>query len=286
MKHIIILSPNCLRYISSILLKEFKKLGWTGSIENQYYKIKENQEYFYLVYCLFSIEFKDLPKNKYIIYQLEQHTNNEFSIHYNDIKDELKDLYLNSYLSLDYCNQNINVINEKLDIKPKLLPIPFSLEENNWKFYNRNRKRYDIVFIGLLNNRRRKILNFLNKFFKIAIPSKTIYGTELIKFISRGHILLNIHYYENAILERVRLNEMINIGIPIISEKPNPLDLDSINDYKDSIKFIDIIEEDKLQNIELVKEIKNFQKIIYDKEKLEPLEEKFKNSFKEYFSLE
>ena len=79
---------------------------------------------------------------------------------------------------------------------------------------------------------------------------------------------------------------MINIGIPIISEKPNPLDLDSINDYKDSIKFIDIIEEDKLQNIELVKEIKKFQKIIYDKEKLEPLEEKFKNSFKEYFSLE
>ena len=137
-----------------------------------------------------------------------------------------------------------------------------------------------------MNKRRRKILEFLNKFFIVAVPKKTIYGTELIKFISKGRILLNLHYYKNAILERVRLNEMISIGIPIISEKPNPLDLDSINDYKDSIKFIDIIDEDKLQNIELVKEIKKFQKIIYEKDTLKPLEEKFKNSFKEYFSLE
>lgn len=283
MKHIIILSPNCLTYISSILLKEFKKLGWTGSIENQDYNIKKNQDVYYLVYCLFSISYEDLPKKKYIIYQLEQHTKNELSIHYNEIQNDLKDLYIHSFLSFDYCNQNINVLKDKLQIEPKLLPVPFSLEENNWKYYSRVRKRYDIVFIGLMNMRRRKILDFLNKFFTIAIPTRTIYGTELIKFVSRGRLLLNLHYYEDAILERVRLNEMISIGIPILSEKPNPLDIEAMTEYSDNIKFIDIIKD---PNIQLIQEIKKFQKKMYEKENLKDLEKNFKNSFKEYFSFE
>ena len=40
-KHIIFLSPNCLQYISTLFLKEFEELGWTGSIENQEYDIKK-----------------------------------------------------------------------------------------------------------------------------------------------------------------------------------------------------------------------------------------------------
>ena len=108
-------------------------------------------------------------------------------------------------------------------------------------------------------------------------------GTELIKFVARGRVLLNLHYYEDAILERVRLHEMIKIGIPIISEKPNPLDKDSIKEYSDSIKFIEIIKE---PNIELVKIIKDYKKRIYEKEKLDTLEKTFKKSFKEYFSFE
>lgn len=282
-KHIIFLSPNCLQYISTLFLKEFEELGWTGSIENQEYDIKKNKNYYYFIYCLFSISYKDLPKGKYIIYQLEQHTNNELNNHYLDIKKDLKNLYLNSFLSFDYCTQNINVLQKVLKLEPRLLPVPFSLKENNWKYYSRIRKHYDIVFIGLMNRRRRKILDFLNRFFTIAIPRRTIYGTELIKFVARGRVLLNLHYYEDAILERVRLHEMIKIGIPIISEKPNPLDKDSIEEYSDSIKFIEIIKE---PNIELVKIIKNYKKRIYEKEKLETLEKTFKKSFKDYFSFE
>jgi hypothetical protein len=51
---------------------------------------------------------------------------------------------------------------------------------------------------------------------------------------------LNIHYYENAILERVRLNEMMEYGIKIISEKPCKEDMDICKNYK-SIHFIEII---------------------------------------------
>lgn len=282
-KHLIFLSPNCLQYISSLFLKEFKKLGWTGSIENQTYDIKKNKNYYYFVYCLFSISYKDLPKGKYIIYQLEQHTNNELSIHYQHIKKDLKKLYLHSLLSFDYCSQNINVLKKTLKVEPRLLPVPFSLEENNWKYYSRIRKHYDIVFIGLINGRRRKILDFLNHFFTIAIPRRTIYGTELIKFVARGRILLNLHYYEDAILERVRLHEMIKIGIPIISEKPNPLDIESMDKYSDSIKFIDIIKDPSIQ---LIKIIKDYKKKYYEKEKLDTLEKTFKKSFKDYFSFE
>ena len=101
--------------------------------------------------------------------------------------------------------------------------------------------------------------------------------------MARGRVLLNLHYYENAILERVRLNEMIKIGIPIISEKPNPLDIESMDEYSDSIKFIDIIKDPSIQ---LVKIIKDYKKKYYEKEKLDKLEKTFKKSFKDYFSFE
>ena len=272
-----------MKYISELFQKYFQKIGYTAEIKNIDYEIKKElpPNHFYFIYCLFSIEnINILPRKQYIIYQLEQHINNKLNQHYTLFsKKTLKKIYENSFLSFDYCIQNIDIISNEFDIKPNLLPVPFSQEKNYWKSFKRKRKKYDIIFIGLLNHRRSTILYYLKNFFRIGIPSKSIFGLDLVKFILKGKVLLNIHYYNNAILERVRLNEMISIGIPIISEKPNEKDLDICKDYEGIVKFINIIET---PSISLVHSIKNYLKE-YNYEKVNILEEKFNESFNKYF---
>ena len=273
-----------MKFISELFQKSFQKLGYTSEIKNTDYKIKKElpPNHFYFIYCLFSMEDPTiLPPKQYIIYQLEQHINNQLNQHYNIFsKKTLHKIYERSFLSFDYCKQNIDIIEKELNIKPNLLPIPFSKKNNYWNCFRKKRKKYDIIFIGLLNRRRSTILYYLKQFFRIGIPSKSIFGMDLVKFILKGKVLLNIHYYNDAILERVRLNEMISIGIPIISEKPNEKDLDICQDYEGIVKFIDIIDT---PSINLVHSIKNYIKE-YNYEMVNILEEKFNHSFNKYFN--
>ena len=120
---------------------------------------------------------------------------------------------------------------------------------------------------------------FSQYFFTVGIPSKTIFGLDLVKFILQGKVLLNIHYYNDAILERVRLNEMISIGIPIISELPNERDIEICQDYEGIVHFIERIDEPSLN---LVQSIKNYHRD-YDYHKINILEENFNNIFNKYF---
>ena len=272
-----------MKYISELFEKSFQTLGYTTEIQNLNYKIQKNvpSYHFYFIYCLYLIEdLSNLPPKQYIIYQLEQHTNNELSQYYNRFeKKTLKKLYENSFLFFDYCKENIHVLKKKLNIEPYLLPIPFSIKKKYWNNYKKTVKKYDIIFIGLLNKRRLKILNYLKNFFTVGIPSKTIFGLDLVKFILQGKVLLNIHYYNDAILERVRLNEMISIGIPIISEIPNERDIEICQDYEGIVHFIERIDEPSLN---LVQSIKNYHQD-YDYHKINILEENFNNIFNKYF---
>jgi hypothetical protein len=107
---------------------------------------------------------------------------------------------------------------------------------------------------------------------------KDLYGEELKKLCNKSNICLNIHYYENAILERVRLNEMMEYGIKIISEKPCTQDMDICKYYK-SIHFIEMIDDlDELFNtIESIKDKPN------EKHDLNELSQLFIQNIREIF---
>ena len=96
------------------------------------------------------------------------------------------------------------------------------------------------------------------------------------KLCDESNICLNIHYYEYAILERVRLNEIIDYGIKIISEKPCQQDID-ICHYYDNVHFIETINE----NLNLDQLNDTIEKIIHTKNKenhnLKELELVYKN---------
>ena len=105
---------------------------------------------------------------------------------------------------------------------------------------------YDILFYGIMNFKRKKILkmieNKLNKKFKMQIINN-IYGYTLFEFIKKSKIILNISYYENALLECYRINEVQSCKKLVISFYPNKDDLINYEYYKNSVIFVNSIPE-------------------------------------------
>ena len=56
-------------------------------------------------------------------------------------------------------------------------------------------------------------------------------------------IVLNIHFYENAILETCRINEVLSCDKIVISEKPNMIDIENYKIYQEKIIFINNMDE-------------------------------------------
>ena len=287
---ITIVTPRTMIYISRIFKKTFQEKNIKCNIVSSknftlssYNRILlQNPKHYYFIYCLFFLQdIENLPVGRYIIYQLEQHTEDKIHPYYKKLLPMLQNIYQKSFLYFDYNIQNIVLLRQKLGIIPKLLKIPFTLENNSITKYQTTKKEYDIVFIGLLNHRRRKILNYLKRYFSVGIPSHGVYEKELVDFVCKGKILLNIHFYDNAILERPRLNEMIPIGIPIVSEKPNPRDLKILDLYKNNVCFIEIIKENNIRPT-LVHEINGYFKNI-NIEGMKCIENDFLENFNLYF---
>ena len=88
--------------------------------------------------------------------------------------------------------------------------------------------------MGSLNMRRKLILKgLLDMKFRIAVYENNCFGEEYLTRIRECKTVLNIHYYNNAFLERSRLNDAFFAGKRnIISEEPG-----TENDREHIIQF-------------------------------------------------
>jgi hypothetical protein len=185
---------------------------------------------------LFSQKVKIYPKN-YIIYQLEQKNISNWI----DKKYELS-IY-HSKLTWDYSQSNIDKFHNIIKQKMIFLPIPLvPINLLNNKFNINIIPSNNILFYGSMNSIRKYKINILQKKlypkYNIKIINN-IYGERLIYEILNSKIILNIHFYKDAILETCRINEILACNRFVISEKPNIIDNINYNMYKDKIIFID-----------------------------------------------
>jgi len=150
---------------------------------------------------------------------------------------------------LDYSQSNINKFHQYLQRKIIFYPIPLIKLDLLYSNININVvPNNNILFFGSMNDIRKNKLNYLqNKLmpkYKIKIING-LYGINLYKEIINSKIILNIHFYKNAILETCRLNEILSCNRIVISELPDKIDIDNYNLYKDieNIIFVNNIDE-------------------------------------------
>lgn len=133
---------------------------------------------------------------------------------------------------LDYSEANLKVLSEA-GMRYQMM---FHMPMDAIAHYNVHRrpmkKDIDVLFYGDINcDRRQKLLAELSQHFAIKVVSGK-FGSEMQDLIRRSKVVLNIHYYENARLESVRLFECLSLGTPVVSETtddvaayPNLLDV-------------------------------------------------------------
>jgi len=200
--------------IVNSLYYSIKNLGYKVSITDN---IISNNEDIYIL--IGAAEFIDIVPKRYIVFQFEQ-TN----ISYNNNKDIwFTDKYIkllkNADYVWDYSNDNINYLRNNFNIKNTFyVPIRYSVVLDNLPKIKESNKDIDILFMGSINERRRNILDKLEKKYKLHIASNNLWNEEREHLISRSKIVLNIQFYDNGILELVRLSYLLSGNTFIISE--------------------------------------------------------------------
>ncbi len=158
------------------------------------------------------------PGEKRIVFQMEQSVNSRW------FTSEYFKVLENSLAVFDYSLVNLKAMEKRGIVYPHTYFVPIGGIVNYSKFLqangaiDQNDDACDVLFYGDPNiPRRQKLLNILKQHFKIRIVSN-LFGAELHRILINTQVVVNIHYYEGALLETTRIYECLSLGIAVVSE--------------------------------------------------------------------
>ncbi|MGP3713387.1 methyltransferase type 11 [Brucella sp. RRSP16] len=184
---------------------------------------------FYIVLC--PQMFKTLPPaDKRVVFQLEQSISSRW------FTDDYIKILFDSVATIDYSLVNIEHLATKGVRYPKVHYIPIGAIDS--AIGEEMPHRYDFVFYGdsLSCERRRSFLTQLKKKYKVKVCND-IFGDEMYSIIRQAKAVINIHYYEGALLETPRISECISLGIPVLSEGSR--DQGEYPEFEGAVRFFD-----------------------------------------------
>ena len=214
-KNISIISNQQTLFLAEMIQIHLNSFGFFTTVDSKY--STENFSDLYLVICPQAFEVLP-PPNKRIVYQMEQ------SISPRWFTREYINILYNSLAIFDYakCNKDFLIgkeIPQNQIFYVPLAPLNKSYNSGNeGGFVNQTHKVSDVLFYGdLKNKRRQKYLKELKKHFNVRVETN-LFGAALHKAIAQTKVVVNIHYYEGAILESTRVCECLSLGATVVSE--------------------------------------------------------------------
>lgn len=195
-------------------------------------------------------EIPFLPK-KYIAYQLEQsgneNQNHWFTHQY--LKKlagaiEIWDYSLKNIQNLKALAKEYNFPKTKYvpmryqPILTRTRALPNHLSSDSKHDSQIDHRKHDVLFFGSKCPRRDQIIRELrNRNIKVHYSENSLWGEERDRLVSESKIVLNIHYYENPILETSRLTYLLANQAFVISEPSQDKLLDK--HYSNMVIFAD-----------------------------------------------
>ncbi len=232
-----ILATQHTLFVAHLIEKNLLDCGIKGHVSTAY-SVEQDMGQMHIVVC--PQMFKQLPRN-YIAFQMEQSVNSRW------FTDEYFSRLNNAVAIFDYSLKNIEYLLDKGIPYQKLFYMPISsfpdypahLADNGYVLDDQKGDIHaDVLFYGDPNCERRKAyLQELKKHFNVTVASE-VFGDKLIRMVKNAKVVVNIHYYENALLETTRLYETISLGTPVVSESSS--DIVEHEDLQDVIDFCPI----------------------------------------------
>ena len=173
----------------------------------------------------------------YVAFQMEQ------SVHSRWFTQDYFKILENALAVLDYSKRNIQFLQEQGNLAyQQLYWTPISNIQSYKSLYpfeeNCSEPEYDVAFYGDVHNPRRKaFLDEIAKHYKLHIISE-VFGDDLYRELQKAKVVVNIHYYEDALLETTRIYECLSLGLTVISEKSS--DVEDHASLDDKVVFTEI----------------------------------------------
>ena len=197
-------------FIAYLIAERLRNHGWKVNIFTV--EQKHFQCDYYIVIC--PQMFKKLPPGeKRIAFQMEQSVSSRW------FTDNYLGMLNNSLSVLEYALVNIDFMATKGVSFPHVHYLPVGATANYVDTTSPIEKAYDILFYGdsLSCLRRREMLDVLSQHFTVRIVND-VFGEEIQTLIKQARLVINLHYYENALLEMPRIQECLSLGVPVVSE--------------------------------------------------------------------
>lgn len=158
--------------------------------------------------------FKRIPPcEKRIIFQVEQSVSSRW------FTDDYLETLENSLAVLEYSLINIDFLASKGIAYPHAHYLPVGASSDYFNSPPAFVKTCDILFYGdnETSPRRLKMLDALSQHFNVRVVNN-VFGHAMRVIIKQARVVINLHYYENAMLEMCRIQECLSLGVPVVSE--------------------------------------------------------------------
>ena len=245
--HWCIITTHHTLFIAHLISEHLHSHGWTVTVVTDS-EIEFNHNW-YIVIC--PQMFKNLPPlQKCIVFQMEQSISSRWFTkkYYHTLE--------NSLAVLEYSLKNIEFFSGRGINYPHINYLPIGASSTYQKSNSSIKKEYDILFYGDRKSspRRRKMLSELEQHFNVKSISE-IFGHDMKAIIQAAKLVVNIHYYENALLEMPRIQECLSLGTPVVSESSQDQ-----SDYPELNGAVHFFEEGSTS--EMIRVVKNMLSII------------------------
>lgn len=204
-----ILATPHTRYVAEIIAAALQRAGVSAQM------VAESKDYPLDVYFVVCPQmFAHLPSGeKRIAFQMEQSVSSRW------FTPEYLAILENSLAVLDYSRFNINKLSEYGIVFPHIFYAPIGGTQSyaHWQDLSAD-DTCDVLFYGDANApRRRRLLDAIGQHFKVRVLGNT-FGEDMYRALAGAKVVVNIHYYEGALLETTRLYECLSLGKSIVSE--------------------------------------------------------------------
>jgi hypothetical protein len=210
-----IIAPPATGYVARMLAHWLT--GWGMSCHVGQDMPEAFEEALYIVVCP-QVYRRLPPRHLRIVYQMEQSVSPRW------FTDEYFNVLYNALAVFDYSQRNLSFLNQQMAGATPLVHVPVeplpagALLPIAHDHPPAEPGDCEVVFYGDEKSpRRQKFLADLKQHFRMKLING-LYGPALWAELQKAKVVVNIHYYEQALLETTRISECLSLGLQVVSE--------------------------------------------------------------------
>lgn len=222
---VILTTPHCY-YLAQLMQDALASVGLSAAIIDKEPKGGFGKA---LHFVICPQMFKRLPP-LYIAWQMEQSVSSRW------FTPEYIATLERAWCVFDYSLRNIEFLQQQGLSHKQLyyLPVGYRRPES----LPAQQEEVDVLFYGDINNdRRRRYIARLQQHFSVKVVNN-LFGEALYQEMAKARVVVNIHYYEGALLETTRLYECLSRQQIVVSEEGT--DMDEHAELQHRIDFVPV----------------------------------------------